>query len=257
MKGYSDKISDLAELIKNCRPCFALTGAGISTESGIPDYRSADTGLWNKIDPAKAASLSAFKRDPAAFYRLNLQRWRIFSASEPNDAHRALAVLEREGLMVGVITQNIDSLHLKAGSRRVWEVHGHLRTCRCARCNEKYPMDYLLEIYDLGENPPRCQECGGVLRPDVVLFEDPMSEDFFRAVKALTGCQLLIVAGSSLQVYPVAGLPEFSRRLVIINRDPTPWDAKAEIVINESTGRVFRDLIHALGLVNPSESRIQ
>lgn len=248
MKDYGEKISALAGLIKGCSPCFVLTGAGISTESGIPDYRSADTGLWASVDPARTASLSAFKRDPAAFYNMNLTRWRSFSGAEPNEAHRALALLEREGLVVGVITQNIDSLHIKAGSRRVWEVHGHLRTGRCAACNEKYPFDSLTGMYDGGKNPPRCAECGGVLRPDVVLFEDSMSEDYFKAVKALTGCQLLLVAGSSLQVYPVAALPEYSRRLAIINRDPTPWDDRAEIVINESTGKVFSDLLKALGL---------
>lgn len=248
MKSYGEKISDLAELIKGSSPCFVLTGAGISTESGIPDYRSAGTGLWTKVDPARTASLSAFKRDPAAFYDMNLKRWRSFVGAEPNEAHRALAVLEREGLIVGVITQNIDSLHVKAGSRRVWEVHGHLRTFRCAACGEKYPFAHVTEMYDGGKNPSRCTGCGGVLRPDVVLFEDPMSEDYFKAVKALTGCQLLLVAGSSLQVYPVAGLPEYARRLVIINHDPTPWDERSEIVINESTGKVFRDLLAALGL---------
>ncbi|MFZ5647404.1 MAG: SIR2 family NAD-dependent protein deacylase [Bacillota bacterium] len=254
---YSEKISALADKIRVCSPCFVLTGAGISTESGIPDYRSADTGLWTKVDPARTASVSAFFKDPATFYNMNLKRWRSFAGAEPNDAHRALAVLERESLIVGVITQNIDSLHIKAGSQRVWEVHGHLRTCRCVGCNEKYPMNHLTEMYDSGKNPPICKGCGGVLRPDVVLFEDPMREDYFKVEKALTGCQLLIVAGSSLQVYPVAGLPEYARRLVIINRDPTPWDDRAEIVINESTGQVFRDLLIALGLVNPSEFRIQ
>lgn len=257
MISYGEKISVLAELIRGSSPCFVLTGAGISTESGIPDYRSADTGLWTRVDPARTASLSAFKRDPAAFYSMNLNRWRSFAGAEPNEAHRALAVLEREGLLVGVITQNIDSLHVKAGSRRVWEVHGHLRTFRCAACGGKYPFVQVTEMYDRGKNPPGCTDCGGVLRPDVVLFEDPMSEDYFKAAKALTGCQLLMVAGSSLQVYPVAGLPEYARRVAIINRDPTPWDDRSEIVLNESTGKVFVDLLKALGLENPSEARSQ
>lgn len=246
MKSYEEKISALAGLILNNSPCFVLSGAGISTESGIPDFRSPGTGLWNKIDPVKTASRSAFFRDPAAFYDLNLKRWRSIIGVEPNDAHRAVAALEREGHIVGVITQNVDGLHVKAGSRRVWEVHGHLRTCRCISCEEIHSMDHLLSCYDRGENPPRCTKCGGVLKPDVVLFEDPMSNDYFKAEKALTGCQLLIVAGSSLQVYPVAGLPQLARRLAIINRDPTPWDDRAEVVINESLGKVFRDLLAAL-----------
>jgi len=248
MKDYNEKIIALAALIRGSRPCFVLSGAGISTESGIPDFRSAETGLWTKIDPVKSASLSAFLKDPAAFYNMNLKRWRDLRGASPNDAHRALFVLEREGLIVGVITQNIDNLHIKAGSLRVWEVHGHLRTCRCMSCKEKYPFGHLLSKYDGGENPPRCPKCGGVLRPDVVLFEDPMSDDYNKAEKALTGCQLIIVAGSSLQVYPVANLPSLARRLVVINRDPTPWDERAEIVINESTGKVFRDLMAQLGL---------
>lgn len=248
MKSYEEKISTLAGLIRSSNPCFVLSGAGISTESGIPDFRSPGTGLWTKIDPVKAASLSAFLGNPAAFYDTNLGRWRNMAAIEPNDAHRAVAALEREGLIVGVITQNVDSLHTKAGSRRVWEVHGHLRTCHCMACKESCSIEELASRYDRGENPPRCAKCGGVLRPDVVLFEDPMSDDYYRAEKALTGCQLLIVAGSSLQVYPVAGLPQLSRRLAIINRDPTPWDDRAEIVINESLGKVFRDLLAALGV---------
>ncbi len=248
MKSYEEKISALAGLIRNNSPCFVLSGAGISTESGIPDFRSPGTGLWTRIDPIKTASFSAFLRDPAAFYNANLGRWRNMAGIEPNDAHRAVAVLEREGLIDGVITQNVDSLHTKAGSRRVWEVHGHLRTCRCMNCREHYPIEDLVSRYDRGENPPLCAKCGGVLRPDVVLFEDPMSDDYYRAEKALTGCQLLIVVGSSLQVYPVAGLPQLARKLAIVNRDPTPWDDRAEVVINESTGKVFRDLLAALSL---------
>ncbi|KJS68381.1 MAG: NAD-dependent deacetylase [Peptococcaceae bacterium BICA1-7] len=238
----------LAGLIKGHSPCFVLSGAGISTESGIPDFRSPGTGLWAQLDPVKAASLSAFRRDPAAFYDLNLKRWRAIAQADPNDAHRAVAALEREGLIVGTITQNIDSLHQKAGSRRVWEVHGHLRTCRCVECGESYPVEFLYQLYDKGENPPRCVECGETLRPDLVLFEDPMSRDYYKAEKALTGCQLLIVAGSSLQVLPVAGLPQYARRLVIINRDPTPWDDRAELVIKQSLGRVFSDLLVELGV---------
>lgn len=244
---HQEKISRLAGLIRESSPCFVLSGAGISTESGIPDFRSPGTGLWTRIDPVKTASLTAFLRDPAGFYDNNLARWRELADKEPNDAHRAVAVLEREGLITGVITQNVDSLHTRAGSRRVWEVHGHLRSSHCMDCGESYPMEDLADRCEKGENPPRCR-CGGVLRPDVVLFEDPMSIDYYRAEKAMTGCQLLIVAGSSLQVYPVAGLPQLSRRLAIINRDPTPWDEQAEVVINESTGRVFRDLLGELGL---------
>lgn len=244
---YREKISRLAELIVQDKPAFALTGAGVSTESGIPDFRSPGTGLWTKFDPVKTASLSALRKNPKEFYRVNLDRWTRYAGASPNDTHRVLALLEKMGYLVGVITQNIDGLHRLAGSSRVWEVHGHLRTCHCMSCKESYPFGELVETVGKGEGSPLCRNCGGVLRPDVVLFEDAMGKDFFHAVEALKGSQLLLVAGSSLQVYPVAGLPEFARRVVIVNREPTPWDERAELVIQESAGKVFRDLLAELG----------
>lgn len=245
---YREKVRALAGLIRESKKTFALTGAGISTESGIPDYRSPGSGLWEKLDPAKVSSISALRKDPAKFYSVNLERWVAYGNAQPNIAHLALARLEKAGCLVGTITQNIDSLHRKAGSERVWEVHGHLRTCRCMNCGRNYEFSYLVRQVRSGSNPPLCAECKGVLRPNVVLFGDPMNEDFFQACQVLSGCQLLIVAGSSLSVYPVAGLPEFARRVVIINKTPTPWDDKAEIVINDSTGKVFGDLLEELGL---------
>jgi NAD-dependent deacetylase len=244
---YGKKIDALAGLFRESARTFALTGAGISTESGIPDFRSPGTGLWQKFDPAKVATVSALRRDPAAFYRFNLDRWTVYAGAEPNAAHRALAALEREGLLAGVVTQNIDGLHVRAGSKRVWEVHGHLRTSHCMDCKESRPFSDLAAQVKAGQNPPRCT-CGGVLRPDVVLFEDPMGEDFFHASQALTGSSLLVVVGSSLTVYPVAHLPERARQIVIINRDPTPWDNRAALVINESAGRVFNDVTAVLGV---------
>lgn len=241
---YEEKIRILADYLKKPGRNFALTGAGISTESGIPDFRSRGTGLWARIDPMKAASLSAFRRDPAEFYEFFMGIWAPISEAKPNASHQALARLEEEGLLVGVITQNIDGLHLAAGSQKVWEVHGHFRSCRCLACSKPHPFAALLNQYHSGTNPPRCSECGGVLRPDVVLFEDSMGEEIIRAYHALAGCQLLMVVGSSLQVYPVASLPELAKRLVIINREPTPWDSRADLVINEKkASQVFTDLI--------------
>lgn len=251
---YYDKIKTTARLLRESTKTLALTGAGISTESGIPDYRSPGTGMWEKYDPIKAASLSALRSNPAEFYNLNLERWTAYSKARPNAAHRALARLEQMGLLLGVITQNIDSLHIKAGSTRVWEVHGHLRTAQCMDCREKYTFESLVQKFRAGENPPRCLKCSGVLRPDVVLFEDRMSEAFFQASQVISGCQLLLVAGSSLTVYPVAGLPGVAKRLVIINRTPTPWDESADVVINESAGRVFSDIMEKLGAPLAEES---
>lgn len=244
---YGEKISLIARLIKESTKTIALTGAGISTESGIPDYRSPGTGLWEKQDPAKTASLTALRRDPAGFYSTNLKRWTEFNNAKPNIAHYALAHLEKNNLLLGIITQNIDSLHVRAGSTRVWEVHGHLRTCQCMACREKYPFEELTKRFNAGENPPLCPLCSGVLRPDVVLFEDKMSEAFYQASQVISGCQLLLVVGSSLTVYPVAGLPGVARQLVIINQTPTQWDEEATVIVNESAGKVMKDVLAGLG----------
>jgi NAD-dependent deacetylase len=248
-----DKIRALARLIRESDRTLALTGAGISTASGIPDFRSPGTGRWEKVDPAQVCSVQAFERDPAAFWTNNLEWWLACVRAEPNPAHYALARLEQEGLLLGVITQNIDGLHVRAGSR-TWEVHGHLRTCRCLGCGRQHEFGFLVEQYEAGKNPPRCT-CGGLLRPDVVLFGDMLGTDFEIATKVLSGCQLLIVVGSSLQVYPVAALPRFARRLVIVNRDPTPWDDKAELVLRDDIVAVFTALLQELGLEQKTASR--
>jgi NAD-dependent deacetylase len=246
---YEEKIRVLAEYLKKSGRSFAFSGAGVSTESGIPDFRSRGSGLWERVDPMKAASLSALRREPVQFYKFFMGVWESFVGAKPNAAHYALARLEQEKLLAGVITQNIDGLHRAAGSQEVWEVHGHMRSCRCLACSKLYPFDALLEQYRSGTNPPLCSHCGGMLRPDVVLFEDAMGEDFYKAYQALSGCQLLIVVGSSLQVYPAASLPELAKTLVIVNREPTPWNARAGLVINEKmAGQVFTDLMTVLGL---------
>ncbi|AGL01577.1 SIR2 family NAD-dependent protein deacylase [Desulfoscipio gibsoniae] len=241
--SYNQKIKEIVRLVRESKKTLALTGAGISTESGIPDYRSPGTGLWEKHDPAKTASLSALRKDPARFYSVNLNRWIAFNHAKPNAAHYALTQLEKMGLLTGVITQNIDSLHVRSGAARVWEVHGHLRTCHCMECRESYSFDYLVQNFKSGDNPPRCAKCKGVLRPDVVLFEDRMNEDFYQATQVISGCQLMLVAGSSLTVYPVAGLPGVAKQIVIINRTPTPYDEEAAVVVHENTGQAFQDIM--------------
>lgn len=236
--SYQKKIDKLAKLVKESSRTIVLTGAGASTESGIPDFRSAKTGLWEKYNPQEMVSVDALRRDPELFYELNMQWWQGCMEAKPNLTHFSLAELEHMGFVLGIITQNIDSLHQKAGSKRVWEVHGHLRSCHCVKCRREYKLERVKEnIY--------C-DCGGLLRPAVILFGDTMAEDFFKAEKAMVGCQLLIVVGSSLQVYPVAYLPQLAKRLVIINHDPTPWDRKAELVFNESSGEVLSNLVEKL-----------
>jgi len=240
--NYRDRLKRAAEIILQSKRVFALTGAGISTESGIPDYRSPGTGLWNKTNPFKTASVSALRKDPAEFYKTTITQWREFSNAQPNVGHNTLKVLEDKGRILGIVTQNIDGLHHKAGSNSVLEVHGHLRTARCVKCEGRVPFDKVIEQLDKGINPPRCSLCDGYLRPDVVLFEDAMSDDFIKATKVLSGCDLLLVVGTSLQVYPVATLPQLARRLIIINKMPTSYDNKAAVIFHESIGKVLSDL---------------
>lgn len=226
---------------------FVLTGAGISTESGIPDYRSAQTGLWNQMDPMNVSSLYALQREPTIFYQANVKHWLTYYSAEPNDAHKALALLEKKGHVRGIVTQNIDGLHQKAGSVKVWEVHGHLRTCSCLGCGKRYSFYQLIHQLETGRYVPLCAKCNQLLRPDVILFGDQMSLDFFRARDALKRAELLVVVGSSLQVYPAAELPGLAQKIVIINLEPTPWDDQAHLVIRRSAGEVFRELITAMG----------
>lgn len=237
----------VATLIKNAGNSYALTGAGISTESSIPDFRSPGTGLWEKIDPMKTATADILRDDPVYFYKANFKRFASMSGYEPNKAHYALAKLEEMGYLKGVITQNIDGLHIRAGSRKVWEVHGHTRTCSCQRCKKKYPLAEAKNQMDRHLLPPRCPACEGVLRPDVVLFGDPMSEDFFDAEHVLMKqCSLLLVLGSSLTVYPAASLTTHAEKLVIINLQPTDYDIRAEAVIRESCSEALHKIICCL-----------
>ena len=228
----------------------ALTGAGVSTESGLPDFRSAD-GLWATVDPARVASLSAFRRDPAAFYEFYRTRLSSLAGAVPNAGHRALARLEAMGMLRLVVTQNVDGLHQQAGSRDVVEVHGNLRECRCAGCDAVRPIGEMTDRLD-ADTVPRCEACGGLLRPNVVLFEEllPIAA-YEQAESACRDCEVLLVVGSSLEVYPVAGLPELAvqsgARLVIVNRDPTPCDPLAEVVVRGNAGTVLPAIADAVG----------
>jgi len=236
---YLEQIQQLIHLVRHAGKVLALTGAGISTESGIPDFRTKNTGLWEQFNPEEVAGIQALKKDPQSFYRFNLQWWKDCLRAKPNAAHEALARLEKSGWLLGVITQNIDGLHQAAGSQRVWEVHGNLRSCHCLACGKEYAIKQLYQDFS-------CEQCGGLLRPNVVLFGDPMPRDYYIAEKVLSGCQLLLVIGSSLQVQPVASLPSLSRQVVIINREPTPWDHDAELVFRESASQVLADLVKGL-----------
>lgn len=244
---YREKLESTAALIKNSAHTYILTGAGISTESGLPDFRSPGTGVWEKTDPMKTSTQQVLFENPRLFYEAGFARFAGMIDAEPNDGHYALAEMERLGLVRGIITQNIDGLHIKAGSKKVWEVHGHLRSCHCLGCSQPYHFQALVEQLQNGQNPPLCMDCGGMLRPDVVLFGDPMAESFFDAQSVLQrGCDLMMVVGSSLMVYPVASLPRLARKLAIVNLQPTSYDSRAEVVIREKCGKVLQDLLEIL-----------
>jgi NAD-dependent deacetylase len=230
----------LAELIAANQPCVALTGAGVSTESGIPDFRSAG-GIWAEFDPYEVGSIDAFRRDPARVWEFYALRLGVLADARPNDAHRALARLEAAGLLDAVITQNVDRLHAAAGSRDVVEVHGSIDRAECLACGT--------EVSDLrGLLPlPRCPRCGTVLKPGVVMFGELLPEVAMdRATRLARGAALLLVIGSSLAVWPVAGLPEetlaHGGKLAIVNRDSTRYDARAALVVQASAGDVLKPL---------------
>src|SRR3954453_20046546 len=222
----------LARLIRKHQPCVVLTGAGVSTESGIPDFRSP-TGIWAEFDPAEYASLPAFRADPEKVWRFYKPRIAMLTEAEPNAAHLALAALERSGLVQAVITQNIDLLHGRAGSRRLLEVHGSIRTASCPRCGNSYDRDAVVGQLASAAASPVCERCGAILKPDVVFFGEVLSpEKIEQAFELARGAQLLLVVGSALEVYPVAALPEETLaaggRLAIVNKGPTPYDARAD-----------------------------
>lgn len=241
----------LAELIREHQPCVALTGAGVSTESGIPDFRSPG-GLWAQFDPLDYGSIQSFRADPERVWRFYAPRFAMLTEAEPNRAHRALAELERRGLLDAVVTQNIDLLHERAGSREVVEVHGSIRTSACPRCRRSYELAEVLPLIEAGGGAPRCTACGTVLKPDVVFFGELLPEAAIdRAFALARAAALMLVVGSSLEVYPVAGLPletlEAGGRFAIVNRGPTPFDRRAALTLDGSAGELLEEVVEALG----------
>jgi NAD-dependent deacetylase len=229
----------LAALIRAQQPCVVLTGAGVSTESGIPDFRSS-RGLWEKYDPFELASIDAWRRDPAKVWDFYAMRFDLLTAAEPNSAHRAIAALERAGLVEAVVTQNIDTLHERAGSQDVIEVHGSIRTSSCLDCGHGEPLARVLELLSL----PTCARCGAPLKPDVVMFGELLPEPAIeRAMELARGAALLLVVGSSLEVWPVAGLPAETLaaggKLAIVNKGRTDYDARAAVTIDGGAGDVL------------------
>ncbi len=242
-------VEALAALIRERQPCVALTGAGVSTETGIPDFRSPH-GLWAEFDPMEYGSLRAFQQDPEKVWQFYGPRYATLTDAEPNAAHLALADLEQLGLLRAVITQNIDLLHERAGTRELVEVHGSIRTSTCPGCGARYELAQVLGLLD-GTDAPRCAACGAVLKPDVVFFGELLPErEIDRAFELAREARLLLVVGSTLEVHPVAGLPletlGAGGTLAIVNRGPTALDRRAELRIEGSAGDVLGRLVAAL-----------
>jgi NAD-dependent deacetylase len=239
----TDQAQRLAELIRESSCTVALTGAGISVPSGIPDFRTPGEGLWEKVDPMEVAHIDAFRRDPARFWSFYRPRLHSLGDVKPNDAHRALAQLESRGLLEAVITQNIDMLHLKAGSERVIEVHGSIRSGTCQQCGAEFSLEQIDELFD-EQGVAICRSCSGHVKPDVVLFGELLPADAIAEAESLAArADLMLCIGSSLEVYPVAGLPSITIRtgggLAVITQGPTPFDRNAVVRMD---GDVVADL---------------
>ena len=231
----------LQQWVKESKRIVFFGGAGVSTESGIPDFRSVD-GLYNQkfeYPPEQIISHSFYKRDPAYFFRFYREKMMPLGFA-PNVTHLKLAQWEQEGKLIGIVTQNIDGLHQKAGSKKVYELHGSVLRNYCVKCGKFYSAEFVKNHPDI----PRC-DCGGIVKPDVVLYEESLNSNTIEAaVDAITGADLLIVAGTSLTVYPAAGLINYYRgnRMVLINRDITPFDNQADLVFHCGLGEIFEKL---------------
>jgi NAD-dependent deacetylase len=244
--SHGQELARAAELVAAARRGVAFTGAGVSAESGIRTFRGRD-GLWRQYDPYKVASIEGFRLDPSTYWRVASGGWRMFSQAEPNPGHRALAAMEGDGHLAGVVTQNTDGLHRDAGTRTVVELHGNGRTVRCLDCGAAEPRADVQARLDR-ELPPRCLRCGGMhLKPEVVFFGEPLpSEATIEAFRMARECDLMLVVGSSLQVYPAAQVPAVAAErgvpLVIVNDEPTPLDLAAAVVIRGRAAEVLPEI---------------
>jgi NAD-dependent deacetylase len=251
--GSESPAGRLARLIEQSDSVVALTGAGISVPSGIPDFRSAGTGLWTKVDPMKVAHIDAFRRDPVAFWSFYGERFNTLDDKQPNRAHAALVELERAGLLDAVITQNIDRLHARAGTKNLVEVHGSISHSICLVCGLRYKLeDVRRRMGGDSEGVPRC-DCGQPLKPGVVLFGEYLPVEAVTRAEALAArADLMLCIGSSLEVYPVAGLPDTTLnaggQIAILTQGPTPFDRRAAVRMDGDVVEVLEALLGALGL---------
>jgi len=240
-------LEDAAELLRKSRRVVVLTGAGISTPSGIPDFRSEGTGLWSHNEPLEVASLNTFRTHPERFFRwFRPLAGQIYNA-KPNPAHLAFFELEKAGMVQTIVTQNIDFLHHKAGSSHVVEMHGTLKTSSCTSCYKRYETESFIQSFINDGTIPLCANCNGILKPDVILFGEQLPQSaWFEAQNAARQCDLMVVAGSSLEVLPVAGLPMLAvdrgAHLVVINNSPTYVNVRADVVIMDDVAIILPEI---------------
>jgi NAD-dependent deacetylase len=240
----TDKAVRLAELIRDAERAVVLTGAGVSVPSGIPDFRTPGTGIWEKVNPMEVAHIDAFRSSPDRFWQFYADRFTSLVDKRPNPAHEAIAELERRGLVRGVITQNVDRLHRVAGSRNVIEMHGSIEHCVCLECGGRVALAQVLEILAKHPGAPECSACIEPLKPDVVLFGELLPQVAMAEAQALAEeADLMLCVGSSLEVFPVAALPgvtiESGGRVAIVTQGPTAYDGEAAVKL---TGDVADEL---------------
>lgn len=250
-RSMEESILQAQNLIQRANHAIALTGAGISTPSGIPDFRSPGSGLWQQVNPFAVASLSAFRSKPGAFFDWIRPMAGLVQEALPNRAHLALAELERMGKLKATITQNIDGLHTRAGSRQTIEIHGHFRTATCITCYQATPGEVLLDHLLNHESVPTCEQCGGVLKPDIILYGEQLPFAELQASHQETrNCDLMLVAGSSLTMDPAASLPELAKehgaRLILVNLQPSRLDSIADVVIHADVAQILPKLVNGL-----------
>ena len=237
-----------ADLIRSAKNMIALTGAGISTPSGIPDFRSPGSGLWERYDPMEVASILAFRYNPESFYDWMRPMAKLILEAQPNPAHIALAQLEQTGFLQGLITQNIDDLHRRAGTEQLVEIHGHLRQATCISCFRSYTTEAMLVDFAETGHIPRCEECGGILKPCAVLFGEQLPMDAVRQAQHwIKNCDLLLAVGSSLEVVPVAYFPvdalNAGAKLIIFNNLPTYVDERADVIFRNDVAETLPRLV--------------
>jgi NAD-dependent deacetylase len=247
----TEHISTIAEWLKNAHHIVAFTGAGISTASGIPDFRSPESGMWHNVDPMKVASIYGFRQNPQAFYDWVRPLTETTIKAQPNPAHMALARLEKLDKLEAVITQNIDMLHTKAGNNTIYELHGHMREATCINCFKVYDGKPILDKFIEDGKVPHCPTCGGIIKPNVILFGEQLPIlELQKAKQAARACDMMFVVGSSLEVAPASDIPIIAKQhgaqIVIINMEPTDMDRMADMVIHDKAAEILPAIVHSL-----------